>query len=388
MMKKYSMLLMVFVLAVFTAACGMVGEDTGSKNSEKGTSSDTIKIGLVLAGTGPSSTLGKAQVNTAKMIQEQLDAGGSVNGKKIELVVQDYETDDTKAVIAMDRLIEQGVVGIVGATQSSTSMAIIPKAVAAGLPVMATAPINTDQPNIYAMAQATPSIAQVIIDYLLENKITKVAWVNARDGFGVDGLPAFEPLAKENGIVIVAHEEFDATASDMTIQLTNVRSKKPEAIIVWSRTPGAGLVARNFKALGMDIPMIQSTAAANDGFLEQVKGDSSNLFVVGSRLSVVDQLEDSKQKTMLVDFRNSYKKKYNEEPDLFAAHAVDGINMYLSAIEAGKFTSKDIVDFFNNEMGEFPGVSGTIVPAKPMGGAGADGLHLLQIEDGKWVYKK
>lgn len=385
-MKKWFVLFAIILVVLFSSACGMMSSSQSEEKDENGGDSKVIKIGLILAETGPSSTLGKAQVNTAKMIQKELDEAGPIDGKKVKLLVRDYETDDTKAVIAMDKLISEGVVAVVGATQSSTTMAIIPKAVQAKIPLMATAPIMTKEQNVYAMAQATPSIASVIIDDLKKKGIKKVAWLNARDGFGVDGLPAFEPLAKKNRIKIIAHEEFDATATDMTIQLTNIRQKKPEAIVVWSRTPGAGIVSRNFKSLGMDIPMYQSTAAANAGFVEQVKDNSSNLYVVGSKMNVVENLPDSEQKDMLLNFSNNYRENFNSDPDLFAAHARDGIGMILEAIKKDHTTSTSIIDYFNKELGNFAGASGTINSKNPMGGAQADGLHLLSIENGKWKY--
>lgn len=105
---------------------------------------------------------------------------------------------------------------------------------------------------------------QTIIDYLKSNNITSVAWTNARDAFGQSGLPIFKELAKANHIEIVAVEDFDGAATDMTVQLTKIKPKKPGAVIVWSRPPGAGIIAKNFNQLGFDVPMIQSHAVSNE----------------------------------------------------------------------------------------------------------------------------
>jgi len=223
------------------------------------------------------------------------------------------------------------------------------------------------------------------IDYLLEEGITKVAWLNAADGFGVTGLPPFEVLADEHGIEVIAHEEFDATATDMTVQLTKVRGKDPEAIIVWSRTPGAGIVARNFRALDFDIPMIQSTAASGQGFLEQVEDDNENIFVLGSKLSVIDQLEDSEQKQLLEQFSNAYEDEYGSKPDLFAAHVYDGINMVIDAIENDNTTSSEIQQYLKG-LGSTLGVTGTYNFQEDQYTPDYDGISLLKIEDNQWSY--
>lgn len=379
---KIAMLFSVLLL-LFIAGCGDQSSG-GTKAVNK--DGDTIKIGVVIAETGPASTLGSSQVNTVELLQKQLDEAGPIDGKTIQLVKHDYETDDTKAVVAMDKLISDGVVAVIGATQSSTTMALMPKAIEKKIPLFTIAPIKSDSEYVYSMTHSSAVIAELIVENLNKNNIKKVAWLNAADGFGVTGLPAFEELAKENDIEIVAHEEFDATATDMTIQLTKVRNKNPETIIVWSRTPGAGIVARNYQALGFDIPMIQSTAASNLGFLEQVKDNHDNITVVGSKLNVTDQLPDSELKEVLKSFTDSYALEFNSDPDLFAAAVIDGINVVVEAVKAGNTTSAEIHHYLQNDLGPYLGVSGTFDFGVSQASPNAEGLSILGIENNAWKY--
>lgn len=246
--------------------------------------------------------------------------------------------------------------------------------------------IESDNEYVYSMTHSSPVIAELIVENLKKNKIKRVAWLNAADGFGVTGLPAFKELAKENDIEIVAHEEFDATATDMTIQLTKVRNKNPEVIIIWSRTPGAGIVARNYQALGFDIPMIQSTAASNLGFLEQVKDDHDNITVVGSKLNKTDQLPDSELKEVLKAFNDSYAAEFNGDPDFFAAAVIDGINVVIEAVKAGKTTSEEIHHYLQNDLGPYLGVSSTFDFGVSQASPNAEGLSILGIEKNAWKY--
>jgi branched-chain amino acid transport system substrate-binding protein len=388
--KCKAVLLFALAVVVLIALIGC-GPQTSSSpdNSASNNQSEEIKIGVIFAETGPASTLGASQVKTAKLFQKQLDAAGPINGKKIKFIIQDYETDDTKAVIAMDRLISQGVVGVIGATQQSATMAILPKAVSAKLPFHAQGPIvNVNEENVFAFAPSTKTVTTLIADWLKKNNITKVAWINAKDAFGVDGLPTFEKLAKDRNIEVVAHEEFEATATDMSVQLTNIKKKNPEAVIVWSRTPGAGVVARNFMTLGFNVPMIQSHAAANKGFLDQVKDNNKGIYVVGSKLSVVDQLPDSPQKKRLLEFRDAYKAEYKEDPDLFAAQTIDSFNIMTQAIKAGKTKPEEIIKYFNTEMGKYEGVTGTFDFKQDKSSPQSDGLTLLGISNNQWKYNE
>lgn len=380
-MNRKLMLVLSMVFLLVVAGCGI---ENAEKESGGGKESDVIKIGAIVAETGPASTLGSAQAKTVQLLQKQLDEAGPVNGKKIQIIKQDYETNDTKAVVAMDKLISENVVAVVGATQSSTSMAIMPKAIEKKLPLFTLAPIETDSQYVYGMAHSSIVACLPIIDYLLKNNFTKVAWINASDGFGVTGKPAFEVLAKENGLEIVAHEEFDANATDMTIQLTKVRKQNPEAIVIWSRTPGAGVIARNYKAMNFDIPMIQSSAASNQGFLEQVKDDNENIMVVGNKISVIDQLQETEQKEKLKGFYDAYQKEFNSEPDNFAAHIYDGLSVVVEAIKAGNVTSDEIQNYLQNDLGAYLGISGTLDFAQSQDSPGEDGIAVFTIENNKW----
>lgn len=382
-MKNMFKVSLFALLLLVLGACNLDEENAGGLDS----SSDEIKIGVILAETGPASTLGEAQVNTVKLLQKEIDERGEIGGKKVKLVKHDYETDDTKAVIAMDKLISDGAVAVIGATQSGASMAILPKALEQKVPLFTLAPISTDGEYIYGMAHTPEVIAMPIIEYLEENGIQKVGWINASDGFGVTGLPAFETLAKDKGIEVVAHEEFDASATDMTIQLSKIKTKNPEAVIVWSRTPAAGVVARNFQSLGFDIPMIQSTAAANKGFIEQVKGNSKNIHVLGSKMNVVEQLPDSEMKTQLSHFKESYTTMFEgKEPDLFAAHVYDGVQLVLQAIEEGHYSREEIQTYLQSDMGDFLGATGTFNFKNDQMTPDYDGITIMGIEEGDWKY--
>jgi branched-chain amino acid transport system substrate-binding protein len=172
----------------------------------------------------------------------------------------------------------------------------------------------------------------------------------------------------------------------MTVQLTNIRKENPEAVIVWSRTPGAGIVARNFKALGFDIPMIQSSASANKGFLDQVKDNNENIYVIGSKLSVVDQLPNGEQKDRLEKFREDYRTMFNSDPDNFTAHAADGFQLLIEAIKAGNTTSEDIHNYLKTEVNKYSGLTGSFELQSDYVGPYEDGFSVLGIENNEWKY--
>src|SRR5512145_1231632 len=89
---------------------------------------EPIRIGAIFSVTGPASFLGEPERNTAKMLEEDLNKAGGLLGRKVEVIVYDDESDTTKAVTAVDRLIKRDrVVAVIGPSTSGSTLAIMPK---------------------------------------------------------------------------------------------------------------------------------------------------------------------------------------------------------------------------------------------------------------------
>jgi len=88
---------------------------------------EPYKIGAVFAVTGPAAYLGEPEKNTVKMVEQEINAAGGINGHKIEIIVEDTEGDEAKTVLAVKKLITRDkVIAIVGPTRSGSTMAAIP----------------------------------------------------------------------------------------------------------------------------------------------------------------------------------------------------------------------------------------------------------------------
>ena len=107
---------------------------------------EPIRIGAIFSVTGPASFLGEPERNTVKMLEEDLNKAGGLSGRKLEVIVYDDESDATKAVTAVDRLIKRDrVVAIVGPSTSGSTLAIIPKVEEAKIPLVSCAAAQEDR---------------------------------------------------------------------------------------------------------------------------------------------------------------------------------------------------------------------------------------------------
>jgi branched-chain amino acid transport system substrate-binding protein len=238
------------------------------------------KIGGIFAISGRASFLGEPERNSMELLAEQINGQGGVNGHPIELVIYDTEGDATKAVLNANKLIEKdNVLAIVGPSLSGTTLAVVPIAEKAQVPLIScaasvkiTTPVKkwvfkTPQTDVMAVAK--------IYEYMQGQGIQKIAILTVGNAFGASGRQQLLQQASDYGYEIVADERFGPKDTDMTPQLTKIRSLKPEAIICWGTNPGPAVIAKNMRQLGIKIPLYQSHGVASKKFIE-LAGEAAN----------------------------------------------------------------------------------------------------------------
>lgn len=352
---------------------------------------EPIKIGGLFALSGKASHIGTPTKLVAEMIVDKINAEGGINGRPIELVTGDTESDPSKTVVAAKKLIERDkVVAIVGPTTTGSCMAIIDTIQKAEIPMVAcvggTPPVDPVRKWVFKSPQKTVTAVEKVYVYLESQGIDKVGIVTASDGFGKEGKASLVKLAKEHGIEVLADETFDPTDVDMTGQLTKIKNTDAQAVICWTIGPAGATVAKNAKNLGMTIPLIQCHGLPDPTYLE-LAGEAANGSILPStRLMVASQLPDENpDKKLLLDFINEYEnvRKYGKV-GTHSGYAWDAIQIVTLAMkEAGTEPNKlrDAIEATKN----YVGVSGTYnMSPEDHCGLDVDSLVMIKVEDGKW----
>lgn len=393
-MKKWLFGLLVFTLVAALAACGNKEEASGG-NSESGDNSEEIKIGSIIDASGSAAPLGKPEEETIKMIIDEVNEQGGIDGKKIKLISIDSKSDQNEAVLGMKKLIEQEkVTAIIGGTISGNSLAMIPLAEKAKVPYISLAAskqVNNPDDNsprewTYKTAQGDDVVIPKLLEYLEVNKLNKVAWLSVANSYGTSGHEEFEKLKDEYGIEAVIEEEFEATVNDAKSMLTRVKKADPQAIIVWGTAQESAVVTKNIREIGLDVPIIESHGIGTKEFID-LAGDSANgvIFPAG-KLLVVDELDDSDpQKEELKKFKESYESKYDKAASTFGGHAYDAVHILLDALEEAGTDQEKLRDALENTEG-FVGISGVFnMSADDHNGLKSDSLTMIEIKDGVWT---
>ena len=237
-------------LAVMTAGCG--GDDEGT--GDGGASGEPIKIGAIVSLTGTYAGLGEPEKNVIEMEVERINDAGGVNGRPIEVIIEDDATDDAKAVAAASKLIEQDeVVALIAATGTGATMAVRGDVQRAGMPQVSMAggtviaqPVD---PLVFQTPWSNTIVVPFTLNYLKAQGITKIGLISDTGGFGADGKAVVEQMAPDAGVTIVSNQTFNAGDADMTAQLTKIKNSDAEAIVMWTAGAEAATIAKNVKDL-------------------------------------------------------------------------------------------------------------------------------------------
>jgi branched-chain amino acid transport system substrate-binding protein len=385
--------------AVPTAAPAPTGAPTAEPVPVEG---DPYLIGSFFSTTGPVSSLGEPEANTVTMLAEQVNAAGGVLGPdglmhKIEVKMYDDQSDPTKAVEVVKKLIEEDKVPvIVGGSGSPASIGVIETVTNAGVPFISVASSSkiviaadgTQNHWVFKTPQQNLPVALVQLDWMKAHNVTKVASLGVNNAFGADSMAALKNVAGENGLELVYEGTFEPGTTDFSAQLTAIAGTDAQALIVHA-TPGEGApLTVQFRDLGFEIPIVHNHGIGNQAFIDTA-ADASNgvLFPIG-KLLVADQLPDSDpQKATLLQYQADYNAAFGKGPSTFGGHAWDAFWMVVNAFEAVGPDSAAIRDYLETQITDWVGISGIFnVTADDHTGIGKESLVLVEIEDGGWVY--
>lgn len=352
---------------------------------------EPIKIGGIFDITGPASSLGVPERNTAQMLEDQINKGGGVNGRPIEIVIRDTKGDETQGINAVRELIDkENVVAIVGPSRSGTTLGIIDTVTNAEIPLVSCAASRKiTEPTkkwVFSTPQSDTDAVAKIYEYLSNEGITKVALLTASSGYGISGLEQLKAQAPDAGIEIVAEEQFADTDTDMNPQLTRIRGTNAEVVIVWGVGKAPALIAKQMKQLDIEAQLIQSHGVANRDFINNAGDAAEGVILPAGKLLVAEQLpDDDPQKELLLEYASDYEERFGERADTFGGHCWDAVMLVVNAIRENGPTPAEIRDGIENTTG-FLGIGGEFNFSEDAHyGLSPDAFVMVRIEDGDWT---
>ncbi len=362
---------------------------------------DTIKLGAFFDLSGRAAFIGTPTKLVAEMVVEKINNEGGINGKKLELIIDDTEANPAKAAsIAKKFIHKDNVVAIIGPTLTDTGMNV-KKVVDSGKtptfmtvggdPVIMGGKFGPFQ-YVFKSPQRSSVAVERLFIYLKEKGLTKIALLAAADGFGKDGENWMEKLAPEYGIEIIARESFGTRDTDMTAQLTKVKNASPQAIVAWTIGPAGSIIAKNKVQLGIDLPLFQCHGLPDPKYIELAGAASEGDRMPATKLMIVNELPDSDpQKAVIQEFVKLYTEKgYDKQFPIntHSGYAWDAIMMVASAMKKVG-TDKEALRNEIEATKNYVGVSGTYnITPEDHNGLDVNSMVMVQVQDGKFTLAK
>jgi len=354
---------------------------------------DTIKVGAILAVTGPASFLGAPEAKTLEMMVEDLNKKGGIKGKKIELIIKDSGASPEKAFSFAKQLIEEDkVLAIIGPSTSGETMKIKNLAEEAKTILLSCAAaeviVNPVAKYVFKTPQKDSYAVIKIFDQMKKMKLTKAGVLSSNTGFGKAGKEQIEKLAGEHGIQIVANEVYDKAATDLTAEVTKVKAAGAEAIINWSIEPAQSIVIKNARQIGFKGQIFQSHGFGNIKYVEAAGPAAEGVIFPAGRLLIAESLPAKHpQKAVLMKYKKDYETKcHGEDCSTFGGHAFDAMLILTKAIEKAGSTDKEAVRTAIEGLKGVVGTAGIFnFSAEDHNGLDMTSFEMLTVKKGKFV---
>ena len=353
---------------------------------------EPIKIGAVLAVTGPAAFLGAPEAQTLQMLVDEANARGGVKGRKLQLIVKDTSASPEKAISFAKQLIEEEkVFAIIGPATSGETMAIkgIAEESKTILISLAAAEVIVQPvaPHVFKTAQKDSHAAMKIFQHMQKTKIKRIGVLTSNTGFGKAGKEQIEKLAPQYGIEIAASEVYDKAATDLTAEITKMKAAKVDAILNWSIEPAQAIAIKNIRQLGLTLPIYQSHGFGNVEYAKAAGAAAEGVLFPAGRLHVADQLPAGHpQRPVLVAYRTAYESKFKQDASGFGGYAYDAFLILKSAIEKAGGPDREKVRAAIEGTKGLVGASGVFnFSATDHNGLDIDAFEMLTVKDGHFV---
>jgi len=352
---------------------------------------DTIKIGALLAETGPASFLGAPEAKTLRMLVDDLNARGGVGGRQVELIIKDTGASPEKAVSFARQLIdEEKVFAIIGPSTSGETMQIKNIAEEGKTLLLSCAAaeviVNPVAKYVFKVAPSDRYAAEMIFHQMKKLGIVKIGVLSSNTGFGKAGKEQLEKYAGDHGIQIAVNEVYDKAATDLTAEVTKLKAANVQALVNWSIEPAQAILIKNARQIGLTVPIFQSHGFANIQYARSAGAAAEGVLFPASRLVIADVLDAKHpQKAVVMEYKRAYEGKFQEDVSTFGGHGYDAFMILIRALKEGGMDREKVRAAVETMKG-FVGTAGTFnfSPADH-NGLDINAFAMLTVKNGKFA---
>lgn len=335
-MRKFISVMLVAAMAVTAlTGCGSNSSSSSKKDADK------YYIGGIGPTTGATAIYGTAVKNGAQIAVDEINAAGGINGKQIEYRFEDDQNDAEKAVNAYNTLKDWGMQMLVGTTTTAPCIAVAGKTASDNvfqITPSASSPdvLSSGNGNVFQVCFTDPNQGVASAQYIAENKLaTKIGIIyDSSDVYSSGIEEKFEAEAKTQGLNIVSKAAFTADSkTDFGTQLQKAKDAGADLLFLPIYYQEASIILKQADTMGYKPKFFGVDGM--DGILTVENFDTK---LAEDVMLLTPFAADAKNKSVQ-NFVKTYKEKYKDTPNQFAADSYDAVYALKAAIEESKATT-------------------------------------------------
>jgi ABC-type branched-subunit amino acid transport system substrate-binding protein len=322
----------------------------------------------------------------AQLAIEHANAAGGYHKRRVpfELVVRnDNGLWGSSGNEIIDMAYRDKVWAILGTIDGANSHIAIRVALKIEIPMMNSGDtdptlMETNIPWIVRCIGDDRQMAYLLVDTMYRKfDFKRVGIIRASNRFGRFGVREINDGSRRLGRPIAVEMAYPLGAEDVSLQLERLEQAGVDAVVHWGDAEDGARVLNQMRARGMKQPFFANDRCVSDRFVEIADANAEGV-VCGFPWN------PDRACPRLDAFRAAFRARFNEEPETYAAHAYDGTNLLIWAVQVAGLNRAKIRDALAHRTESWPGVTGDIPFSAALDDAGE--VFLAKREDGRWRY--
>ena len=313
--------------------------------SHAGIAQEVVKIGVSGPLSGSNAFAGKDNENGVRLAIEELNAKKmKVAGQVITFALssEDDQGDPKAGVSVAQKFVDNGIKFVLGPYNSGVAIPASRVYNEAGI-LMSTVGTNpkvtqSGYRTVFRIVASDTQVGSSVADYAARQlKVKTVGVIDDRTAFGQGIAMEFIKQARRSGVKVAAHEFTTDKATDFAAILTSLKAKKVDAIFFGGYAPQGAPMVRQMRQLGLNAKLLGGDTLCSPE-MAKLGGDA-----VGENVLCAQGGAILEKQARGPAFKASYKKRFKQEPDVYAAPFYDQMMFIAQAIRATNSTDPSVV---------------------------------------------
>jgi len=346
-------------------------------------SQQPVKVGFTAELSGKQSDLGVNLREGVQLTVEEINAKGGIDGRQIEFIVEDDLGTPQGAQAAENKLIDAGVVAVVGHFTSDQTMAGYEVASARGMLLLnataSTSLLSGKKDLLFRTVVSTDALGKGFAKYVRQQRgLTRIAIIYDidNDAYAVPLYQTFSNIFESMGGQITTTIKFSgAVSQDFSSLVDEVKSSKPEGILIIASPSNTAIIAQDIALKDWKVALFSSSWGQGETLIE-----NGGKAVEGMEIMI--GLDVNASTPELQSFKSAFQKRFAHSPAFTAVEGYETMQLLVMALNKTSGTATGLAEALL-ELKDFKGLTGPIFLDEY--GDAIRPLFIQRVKDAKFV---